>query len=129
METILFYDGDCGFCNSMVSFVLKHERDHELLFCALQSDKAESILHSGGLKEIDTNTMYLKDKGRIFSRSDAALQIVKHLKWYFRILIVLKIVPRKLRDYGYDQIAKRRKRLRKGYCIMPEPEQRGRFLS
>jgi predicted DCC family thiol-disulfide oxidoreductase YuxK len=129
MESILFYDGDCGFCNSMVSFILKHERDHELLFCALQSDKAELMLHSGGLKEIDPNTMYLKDNGRIFSRSAAALRLLKHLKWYCRILIVLKIVPRKLRDYLYNQIAKRRKRLKKGYCKMPEVVHRFRFIS
>jgi predicted DCC family thiol-disulfide oxidoreductase YuxK len=129
METILFYDGDCGFCNSIVSFILKHERDHELLFCALQSDQAEVILHSGRVKEIDPNTMYLKDNGRIFSRSDAALRLLKHLNWYCRILIVLKMVPRKLRDFVYDQIAKRRKRLKKGYCKIPEAAHRVRFLS
>ena len=35
---ILFYDGDCGFCNKSVQFVLKYENRSEIYFSALQSD-------------------------------------------------------------------------------------------
>jgi predicted DCC family thiol-disulfide oxidoreductase YuxK len=127
-ETILFYDGECGFCNSMVALVLANERDQAIRFCALQSDKAEEILAKDGLLSIDPQTMYFLEEGKIYARSDAALQIAIHLRWYYRWLCVFCFVPKRWRDFLYDFIAKRRKTLRKGYCVLPEERQRGRFL-
>ena len=128
-ETILFYDGECGFCNSMVALVLKNERDQAIRFCALQSDKAEEILTKVGVLSIDPQTMYFLEDGTIYARSDAALQVSQHLRWYYRWLRVFRFVPQSWRDFLYDFIAKRRKTLRKGYCVLPEERQRIRFIN
>ena len=118
-DTILFYDGDCGFCNSMVALVLKNERDHQIYFCALQSDKAKEMLSNAGLKTIDPETVYFMDNAKLLDRSDAALKVVTHLKWYYRWFYIFRFVPKRWRDVGYDFIAKRRKKLRKGFCRVP----------
>ena len=128
IETILFYDGDCGFCNSMVAFVLKNERDQSIRFCPLQSEKATAILTNAGIQTIDLETMYFLENGRVFERSDAALHVARHLRWYYRWLGIFRFVPKRWRDFLYDFIAKRRKKLRIGYCVLPEESQRGRFL-
>jgi len=128
IETILFYDGDCGFCNSMVALVLKNERDHSIHFCALQSDKATEILSKSGLKTIDPVTMYFFDRGKVSNRSDAALKVALHLRWNYRWLRIFRFIPKGLRDAAYDLVAKRRKKLRKGFCFVPEEGQRLRFI-
>ncbi len=128
IETILFFDGDCGFCNSMVAFVLKNERDRIICFCALQSDKAFEILSNAGIQTIDPETMYFLENGKVFERSDAALHVARHLRWYYRWLGIFRFVPKRWRNTIYDFIAKRRKKLRRGFCVLPEQSQRGRFL-
>jgi predicted DCC family thiol-disulfide oxidoreductase YuxK len=128
-DTILYYDGDCVFCNSMVALVLANERDQAIRFCALQSDKAEEILTKGGLQSIDLQTIYFLEEGKVYARSDAALHVALHLRWYYRWLRVFRFVPKRWRDFLYDFIAKRRKRLRQGYCVLPEERQRIRFIN
>ena len=128
-ETILFYDGDCGFCNSMVAFVLKNERDLSIFFCPLQSDKAIAILTTTGLKTINPETMYFLENGKVYERSNAALEVVKHLHWYYRWLRIFRLVPKFWRNIVYDFVAKRRKKLRKGFCALPFANESKRFLT
>lgn len=128
-ETILFYDGDCGFCNSMVAFVLKNERDHSIFFCPLQSDKAIAILTNAGIKTVDPETMYFLENGKVYERSNAALEVVKHLHWYYRWLCIFRVVPKSWRNTLYDFIAKRRKKLRKDFCALPLANEGKRFLT
>lgn len=127
-ESILFYDGDCGFCNSMVTLVLKNERDQTINFCALQSDKASELLLNAGKQTIDPETMYFKENGNVYERSDAALKVARHLRWYYRWLIIFRFVPLTWRNATYDFIAKRRKKIKKGFCLVPNEKQRDRFL-
>ena len=36
-QPILLFDGECGFCNKSIQFILKHESKPKLKFAALQS--------------------------------------------------------------------------------------------
>jgi predicted DCC family thiol-disulfide oxidoreductase YuxK len=54
---ILFYDGDCGLCNSSVQFVLKHRKHNAIYFATLQSDLAKQTLNKKGI-EIKLDTLY-----------------------------------------------------------------------
>jgi predicted DCC family thiol-disulfide oxidoreductase YuxK len=112
----------------MVAFVLKNERDHFIFFCPLQSDKATAILTNAGLKTIDPETMYFLGNGNVLERSDAALQVALHLRWNYRWLRIFRVIPKSWRNSMYDFIAKRRKKLRKGFCVLPEESHRSRFL-
>lgn len=128
MDTILFYDGECGFCNSMVALILKNERDHSIFFCPLQSDKATAILTNAGIKTVDPETMCFFENGIVLERSDAALKVALHLHWYFSWLRIFRFIPKRWRDFVYNFFAKRRKELRKGFCVLPEEGQRRRFV-
>lgn len=129
LNTILFYDGDCGLCNRSVQFILNHERDHEIHFAALQSEFAQNFMHTKGIENIDFSTMILFKNNQLYTKSDAAFQIASHLKWYWKPLFGLKIFPRGLRNRVYDLIAARRKKLVKSFCALPNPEQAKRFIA
>ena len=113
----------------MVAFVLKQERDHSILFCPLQSENATAILANAGIQTIDPETMYFLENGIVLERSDAALKIAWHLRWYYRWLRIFRVIPKSWRNTMYDFIAKRRRKLRKGFCVLPSANEGERFLS
>lgn len=125
---ILFYDGDCGFCNRVVAYVLRNDRTKEIQFSSLQSDHAKTFFELHGLPAPDLSTFYFYDGIRIFQKSTASLKVTKWFKFPAWLLSVGWIVPKFVRDFGYDLIAKRRQRLAKGYCFVPTGEDRKRFI-
>ena len=124
---IVFYDGDCGFCNSSVQFVL-NRRKKNVYFLPLQSKRAHDIMQEHGLT-IEMNTMYLLNHGKLYQKSSAALRVNLFLRFPFPIFFYLgMVVPRFIRDGVYDQVAKRRHRIKRGFCALPTPDEHRLFL-
>lgn len=69
--------------------------------------------------------------GVAHTRSDAALRIAARLNGLWPVLKILLIVPRPIRNWAYDVVAKNRYRWfgKNPACMIPTPETRGRFLS
>lgn len=128
-KRILFYDGDCGFCNRSVQFVLDHEKNTSVHFAALQSDFAQVFFASKGLEKPDLSTLYYWRKDSMYSRSTGALKLAQELKFPYRLLQIGLLIPRFIRDWFYTGVAARRHRLMRGVCALPNPEQKRRFLS
>lgn len=127
---VVFYDGDCGFCNRVVQFVLKHEKNESIYFSALQSEFATRFLETRiGSENIDPNTLYLFNGRKILSKSTAALTLLSFLKWPWQFLNAFWIFPKFFRDWCYSQIALRRHHIASKFCFLPEPHQHKRFLS
>ena len=132
---VLLYDGACGFCNRGVQQVLRHDRRNNMMFAALQGDYGKSILtRHPELNGIDSlvfveplDFAYLE---QVFVRSDAALRVASYLGWPWKLALAAYLIPRPVRDFLYDQFAKRRYRWFGKYekCMPPPPEVRERFL-
>jgi predicted DCC family thiol-disulfide oxidoreductase YuxK len=106
-----------------------------MLFAALQSDYGKSILaRHPELENLDSlvfvEPLAEPDRERVFVRSDGALRVARYLGGLWKIALAGQIMPRALRDYLYDQFAKRRYRWFGKYdsCPIPPPEVRARFL-
>ena len=133
---ILFYDGVCGLCNTMVQFLLKHDKHGRLRFASLQSDFAEKVLRRHGFDPKDLDTLhvvenYEQSNERLLQRSDAVLRAGRELGCHWSVLAAIaKIVPRPLRDIAYRFVAQNRYRVFGKYetCMLPDPDQRSRFL-
>lgn len=128
-EKIVFYDGDCGFCNRSVSFVLKHDVTRSIYFSALQSDFTKEIFADRNWPEPDLSTFYFLESGELYAKSSAAFRVVKYFPWHKKWLRIFRFLPRGFTDWVYDQVAKRRTRISKGYCVIPNEEQRQRFIN
>jgi predicted DCC family thiol-disulfide oxidoreductase YuxK len=132
---LLIYDADCGMCSRLVLRVLKWETRRSLRFAALDSDAARRALAKReDLRKLDSVFWVELDAGgqpeRCLARSDAILAIVSYLGGRWRWAQWIRIVPRRLRDWIYDLVARHRHRLGPGGdpCFLPPPEQRDRFL-
>lgn len=127
-KRIVFYDGDCCFCNTSVQFILKR-RKKNFYFAALQSNFAKKKIEEEKGISIEMNTLYYLEEDKLYEKSTAVLRIARGLKggyplfYYFGI-----IVPRFLRDAVYDFIAKRRNKINPGFCALPSEEERKFFL-
>jgi len=133
---ILLYDGICGLCNRFVQFVLKHDREDRFRFAALQSGFASAILARHGVNAADLDTVYLvrdfQTAGEsLMNRSDAAATVLSALGGFWSLLSgFMRILPRPLRDWGYNLVAGNRYRIfgRYDVCPLPHPTDRHKFL-
>ena len=133
---ILFYDGVCGLCNTLVQFLLKHDKRGRLRFASLQSDFAAKVLHRHGFDPKDLDTLHVVENyeqpdERLLQRSDAVLRAGRELGGHWSVLAAIaKVVPRSLRDIVYRFVAQNRYRVFGKYetCMLPDPKQRSRFL-
>jgi predicted DCC family thiol-disulfide oxidoreductase YuxK len=129
--SILFYDGDCGFCSGAVQFVLKH-RSKPVYFIPLQSPKAKAIIEEGrvpGGEKISMNTMYFLHKGTIYRESAGALRVCLYLKGLYPILFYLgMIIPGFIRNAIYRWVAKRRFDFVAPSCVLPSASDRELFI-
>ncbi len=133
---IILYDGVCGLCNSLVQFLLKHDKSGRLRFASLQSDFAEQVLRRHGFDAKDLDTLHVVENydqpnERVLQRSDAILRAGRELGGFWTASSsVARIVPRPLRDLVYRFVATNRYRVFGKYdtCMLPDPNQRSRFL-
>jgi predicted DCC family thiol-disulfide oxidoreductase YuxK len=133
---IILYDGVCGLCNRLVQFLLKHDKQGRLRFAALQSDFAEKVLGRHGIDAKDLDTVqvienYEQPGERVLQRSDAILRAGRELGGLWGASSsIAKIIPRPLRDLVYRFVATNRYRMFGKYdtCMLPDPDQRSRFL-
>lgn len=132
---VLLYDGLCGFCDSSVQFVLARDPGGSMKFSPLQGDFAAGILRvHPELQLVDSlilvDTTNDGSTSRVRVRSAAVLGVAGYLGWPWKGLLVMQVVPRVVRDWGYDLFARNRHRWFGRYdaCPVPSAEQRGRFL-
>lgn len=127
---VVVFDGVCNLCASSVRFILARERDHLIHFAAAQSAAGRRLLSEFGLDPDDLVTFVFVEEGVARVRSAAALGVARHLRMPWRMLRVLGIVPRPLRDWMYDLLARNRYRWfgQQESCMLPTPELRSRFL-
>lgn len=130
MQTLVIFDGVCNLCVGSVRFILSHEARPELRFVPLQSGTGSRMLASLGFDPTDARTFVLVERGTAYVRSAAALRVARFLRWPWRALAALRIVPRPLRDWMYDRIAASRYRWfgRRDACMVPTPELEARFI-
>lgn len=125
------FDSDCLLCSGAVRFVLRHERHSQIRFVAARSGTGVALAQQFGLTPEDLDRTFLVvAQGRGLLRSDAALALAAELRAPARWLTVLRVIPRPLRDAGYDLIARNRYRWfgRASDCLIPPADQRARFV-
>jgi len=126
---IILFDGTCAMCNASVGYVIAHDPAGYFRFAASESPAGQALLREHGLGEDRPRSMLLIEGGRIVAHSTAVLGIARHLRGPARAACVLRLIPVKLRDWAYRQVATRRHRFTKATaCRAWGPEVAGRFI-
>ncbi|SDX00354.1 Predicted thiol-disulfide oxidoreductase YuxK, DCC family [Hydrobacter penzbergensis] len=127
---IILFDGDCNFCDSAVNFVIDNDPKFIFRFASLQSDIGKEILKSKNISIAVLDTIYLITDERVYTRSDAIIEIGKNIEWIWPFAYALKVAPKSLRDFMYSFFAKKRYRFfgNKNKCRLLTEELKKRFL-
>jgi predicted DCC family thiol-disulfide oxidoreductase YuxK len=134
-RALLLYDGVCALCNGVVQFLMKHDRLDRFRYAPLQSSLCREVLARFNIYAFPDGVMLLTDAltpaEHLYQRSDAVAVCLERLSMPWRLVgRVLRLAPRRLRDWGYGMVARFRYRLFGRYdtCPLPPPEQRSRLL-
>jgi len=132
---IVLYDGVCGLCNRAVQFLLKRDRHDRLRFASLQSGFAATLLRRHGVDHQDLDTVYaVLNQGEtneaLLAKSDAFLQFAKVIGGVWNIARFGRIIPRPIRNWLYDFVARHRYQVFGKYeaCMLPDPRHKHKFI-
>ncbi len=128
-QRIVLFDGICTFCNASVRFLYYRDPQANLHFANQDSETGRALLARHGVGE-DLDALVLIDGGKVYSRSTAALRMLKYLRFPWPLLTVLLLLPAFIRDPFYDLIARNRYQWfgKLDACPLPPPDFRERFL-
>lgn len=127
---ILLYDGHCLLCNQTVKFIIRHDPKSKFKFAALNSYCGQLLLEQLDLPLTSTNTVIYICDNRFYTKSTAVLRVLRELTGLWPLLYGLSIIPRFMRDWCYDFVAKHRNLIIKtnNSCLVPTSEIRSRLL-
>ena len=127
---IILFDGVCNFCNRTVNIILKYDQDLHFQFAASQSQAGINILQHYKLDQKASASVILIANEKVYTKTDAVIQIATHLKGWPRLFRLIQFIPKPIRDFGYDLVAKNRYALfgKMETCRIPDESTRHRFL-
>lgn len=126
----IIFDGVCVLCNGWVKFVLRFDRKENFSFVIAQSELGETIYEELGLKSNDYDTFIIVKDGQLYTKLDGVFALLSGIGWPWKIFAIGKILPKPLKDWMYDRVAKNRYALfgKRDVCMMPTPEVKTRFI-
>ena len=126
----LFYDGECGFCNYWVKWILKRDKKDKFLFSSLQSEFGQKFLKERNLPTSDFTTIYLwKPKDFYLTKAQAAFKVASIIGGKYKVLVLAKYLPDFLTNFIYETISKNRKKLKGSSCELPTSSEMKKFVS
>ncbi|MFP7176847.1 thiol-disulfide oxidoreductase DCC family protein, partial [Priestia filamentosa] len=108
----------------------KRDPDGVFKFLSLQSNLAASILSKSSLDTKNLDSIILVDKGTTYIESAAVLKILHKLTGPIKVLLVLWIIPKPIRDWGYRMLARNRYKWfgKNKVCMVLTPDIKDRFI-
>jgi predicted DCC family thiol-disulfide oxidoreductase YuxK len=141
---LVLYDGECGFCNRSIRFLLRQDRKDRLRFAPSTSPAVQELLAAHGVPSGFQNfgpgngpdtILVLRNTGKpieeLLVRSNAILACLRVLPQPWpTFAAILRLIPRPIRESTYRFIARERYRIWGRYptCPIPTPEERQHFL-
>jgi len=128
-DTILF-DGVCVLCSSWVQFIIERDHPGRFRFVPVQSPYGKILADRFGIDAEAPDSNVVVADGIAHFKADAAIAVLTQLPgWSWTV--VFRLVPRAVRNWLYDRVARNRYRLfgRTHTCLVPTPDVACRFLS
>lgn len=126
---LFVFDGECALCSGGVRRLMRWDGARRIDFAASTSPVGAALYERYGLNPDET--YLLLDGGRAYTKSHGYLRLCKILGGRWQLLRIVGIIPRRLRDWVYDRVARNRYRWfgRVGHCTLLSVEDRARLIS
>lgn len=126
---LIVFDGECVLCSGFFRFMLRHDRAGRFSFATAQSPLGQSLYQALGLPTDDFETNLVIVDGQVHGHLDAFAVAMRALAWPWRMLAMLRRLPRFIKMPLYRLIARNRYRIfgRHDQCMVPDAALRARF--
>ena len=112
MRWTLFYDADCGLCSALVEWIAKSDHRGRVLCLPLQGEMAEKRGFSAEIGKDGGSMVVVRDvDGAVFTESEACLELARALGGFWRLALILRMIPRRWRDHVYRTVSRHRQSL------------------
>jgi predicted DCC family thiol-disulfide oxidoreductase YuxK len=127
---VILFDGVCNLCSGSVQFIINRDPSGIFRFATLQSETGKNLVSKFDLPNDKPDAIILVENSEYYSRSTAALRILQRLGSLWQLLYVFILVPRPIRDYFYDIVARNRYKWygKRAQCMIPSEDIKSRFL-
>ena len=128
-DGLVLFDGVCVLCSGWVRFLLERDRAEFFRFTPIQSPYGRALAQRLGIDAETPQTNAVIICGRAHFKADSAIEALTHLpRW--RWVRMFAILPRRLRDWLYDRVARNRYQVfgKTESCMVPAPELMRRFV-
>lgn len=125
---IVFFDGVCNLCQGSVRYLIKHDKKGVLKFASLQGNYAKDFVNETETQSMQSILFF--DGKMLYKKSTAVLKLSRLLGGWHQLLLLGYILPRFVRDWLYNTVAKNRYRWfgQKDQCMLPSKGFENRFL-
>ena len=125
---IVFFDGVCNLCQGSVRYLIKHDKKGVLKFASLQGNYAKDFVNETEIQSMQSVLFF--DGKMLYKKSTAVLKLSSLLGGWHQLLLLGYILPRFVRDWLYNIVAKNRYRWfgKKDQCMLPSKGFENRFL-
>jgi len=116
-HSMVFYDGGCGLCHRAVRFAIAHDADgSRFRFASLDSESFRRRVPAASRAGLPDSIVALTPDGTLLVRSAAVMHVLERVGGGWKVMgRLLRLVPRAVRDAGYDAVARVR------YWLFPRP--------
>jgi predicted DCC family thiol-disulfide oxidoreductase YuxK len=125
---IVFFDGVCNLCQGSVRYLIKYDKKGVLKFASLQGNYAKDFINETEIQSMQSILFF--DGKMLYKKSTAVLKLSRLLGGWHQLLLLGYILPRFIRDWLYNIVAKNRYRWfgKKDQCMLPSKGFENRFL-
>ena len=126
---IVLIDSECVFCNYWGNYILKYDKSNSIFITIPESSLGRKI-KPGNDERIDLEkTILLRRKNQIYLYSDAVLQLILQMNNIILYpLLIGFLIPKRIRDWIYLTISKKRKMLMTNQCHISNLRKNKRFI-
>ncbi len=102
---VLLIDNRSPFCSKTMRIIFKNGGCDKFNFISIYSDESKKLLLQYGIITSGEKLMVFCEKGKIFVKSGALLQVARKLNGIKSMLYWFIIIPQKTRDSIYDRLS------------------------
>lgn len=124
-------DAGCALCVRGARWISRNDKGQEFRIIPVQSRLGTSLMRHYGMDPTDPLSWLYLDNGVAYTSLDALIRVANRLGGVWRLLSVLRILPRNMQDKLYGLVARNRLRVMgpADLCSLPDPDIQKRLLS
>jgi predicted DCC family thiol-disulfide oxidoreductase YuxK len=129
-KVLVVFDGVCVLCSGFARFILTRDGAGAFQLATAQSPLGQALYRHFGLDVRAFESNLVLSNGRAYAKLDTLAVVGERLGGAWRLLRLLRLLPRCLADRAYDTVASNRFRWfgRHQRCMVPALQWQERFI-